>query len=121
MTIEKRRHPRIHFKGTVFVELNSPGGSQDAMEDIRLCETLDISAGGLALSIYEQLTVDTILPIGVELYEEEDILHLTGRVAWCLPDPDTADLWRAGFEILNSNDSDIQAWRAVINAMDEED
>jgi hypothetical protein len=119
MSIEKRRHERLSFQGTIFIELISPGMSGHDGEVV-ICKTIDISQSGLRVGVDRELTVGAILQIGVDLLDAEDTLYLAGEVRWCGPDDDAEDRWLVGFELMNANDSDIEAWRAALTEMDGE-
>jgi len=83
-----------------------------------MCKSLNVSRGGLQVILEEELTVGTILQIGVELPGEKDKLHLAATVRWCLPSMNEQNPWMARFQILNANDSDIERWVTLILAME---
>jgi hypothetical protein len=117
MSVDKRRHERLSFQGTIFIELVSPGMSGHDGEVV-MCKTIDISRSGLRVGVNRELTVGAILQVGVELSDKEDTLYLAGEVKWCGRDDQEDDSWLVGFELLNANDSDIDAWRAALTEMD---
>ena len=114
MSVEKRRHERLTFQGTIFIELVSPGMSGHDGEVV-MCKTIDISRSGLRVGVDREFTVGAILQIGVDLLDAEETLYLAGEVKWCGP---AEDRWLVGFELMNANDSDIEAWRAALTGMD---
>jgi len=121
MSEEKRRHHRLSFQGTIFIELVSPGMGGDHQGEVVICKAIDISRSGLRVGVNRQLTVGAILQVGVELSGEDSTLYLAGEVKWCEQGPGDTDLWFVGFEILNANDSDIDTWRALLDEMGQGD
>jgi Tfp pilus assembly protein PilZ len=83
------------------------------------CKTLNVSRGGLQVSLAVELTVGAILQIGVDLPGATDTLYLAGEVRWCLPRNDEKHPWLAGFQILNADDTDIARWAALISSMED--
>ncbi|MEH6591206.1 MAG: PilZ domain-containing protein [Halioglobus sp.] len=120
MSHEKRRHPRVAFQGTIFIELVSRGNDGKS-NDVVMCKTTDISKSGLSVDVNRELPVGAILSIGVDLSDSRETLYLAGEVKWCFARENSADTWRAGFELMNATDSDIQAWRKVLVAMGSND
>ena len=117
MSVEQRKYRRLSFQGTIFIELVSPGlAAHDG--EVVMCKTIDISRSGLRVGVNRELIVGAILQIGVELTDEEETLYLAGEVKWCRRDENSEQPWLVGFELLNANDSDIDAWRTALSNMD---
>jgi len=118
MPQDQRRHLRLAVESTVFIELVSPGVGKADSGKVAICKTLDVSRGGLRVSLEHQLVVGAILQIGVELPDYQETLYLAGEVRWCLAnsEPDTG--WSAGFAILNAGDSDVDRWIALLAGME---
>lgn len=118
MPEDQRKHLRLPVESTVFIELVSPGiGSADSGE-VAICKTLDVSRGGLRVSLERELVVGSILQIGVELPDAADTLYLTGEVRWCLQNQEEENSWYAGFSLLNAGDSDIDRWVDLLAGME---
>ena len=120
MAEENRRHHRLSFEGTIFIELVSSGMEDNQPSEVVLCKTIDISNNGLLVWVSRELTVGAILQIGVELSREDCTLYLTGEVKRCKPGRNNGGRWQVGFELMNASDSDIDAWRVMVNAMERE-
>lgn len=118
MPAQRRKHPRLPIESTTFIELESPHLGQAETGRMLTCKTLNISRGGVLVLLAEEITVGTILQIGVDLPDAEDTLYLAGEVRWCLPRRDTQCPWMAGFQILNADNSDIGRWLALIAALE---
>lgn len=118
MPEEQRKHLRLPVESTVFIELVSAGiGSADSGK-VAMCKTLDVSRGGLRVSLEHELVVGAILQIGVELPNLPDTLYLTGEVRWCLQDLEEENSWSAGFALLQAGDSDIDRWTALLAGLE---
>lgn len=118
MADDQRKHLRLARESTVFVELVSPRVDSAGSGSVAICRTLDVSRGGLRISLDQELVVGAILQIGVELTETEDTLYLAGEVRWCRPSYENENSWTAGFALLNANDSDIDSWEALLAEME---
>lgn len=118
MPEQRRQHLRLPVESTTFIELLSPRAGQTDSGWMVTCKTMNVSRGGLQVILEEELTVGAILQIGVDIAGSEDTLYLAGEVRWCLPSKDEQQPWLAGFQILNSEDSDIDRWVALIAAME---
>jgi len=118
MTEQKRKHLRLPVESTVFIELMSPRGGDPEPGRLVTCKSLNVSRGGLQVSLGEQLIVGAILQIGIDLQESADTLYLAGEVRWCLVNKNEHHPWIAGFQILNANDSDIGRWAEYIVEME---
>jgi PilZ domain len=118
MPEDQRRHLRLPVESTVFIELVSPGiGSVDSGK-VAICKTLDVSRGGLRVSLEHELVVGAILQVGIELPDAQDTLYLAGEVRWCLANHEPETGWSAGFALLNAGDSDIDSWVALLTGME---
>ena len=115
---EQRKHLRLPIASTTFIELLSPRMGKAESGKMVTCKTVDVSRGGLRVMLAEKLTVGAILQIGIDLPDAADTLYLAGEVRWCRKGKNKQHPWRAGFQILNAEDSDIEAWIALISTLD---
>jgi hypothetical protein len=118
MTEEQRRHTRHPVESRVFVELAASGIGRSDSGKVAICRTLDVSSGGLRISLEHELRVGSVLQIGVELPETQETLYLAGEVRWCLPNPKTGTGWTAGLALVNASDSDIDRWIELLTRME---
>lgn len=114
MSENHREHIRLNLDCTVFVEVNAGPALDGNPGEVALCKSLDVSYGGLKVSLARELKVGSILPVAVELPAVATTFHLVGEVKWCRPDSDQASGWAAGIQLLNSDDSDIDGWRDLL-------
>ena len=118
MTRESRRHSRLSFEGTIFIELMSSGMDDNQPSEVVLCKTIDISRNGILVWVNRELTVGAILQIGVDLPREGHTLYLAGEVKRCkCGGLKNEGRWKVGFELLNATDSDIDAWQTMVSKM----
>ena len=118
MPEQRRKYLRLPVESTAFIESLSPRAGQSDSGQLLRCKTLNVSRGGLQVALSEELTVGTILQIGVELPGEEDTLYLAGEVRWCLPSENKQHPWLAGFRVLNADNSDVDRWVDLVIAME---
>jgi len=118
---EQRKYLRLPVDSTTFIELVSPGIGDSSKGIVVTCKTLNVSRGGLLVTLDQEIPVGAILQIGVDIPEAEDTLYMAGEVRWGTPAENTGDeesAWQAGFQILNSADSDIDRWVGLIGSME---
>lgn len=111
MTEEKRHHIRLKMDAEVFIEVAA--ATETAGAELARCEVVDVSYGGLQVHIRQALTPGTILAISVDLPSMPDPFFMAAEVKWCQPQ-DNDETWRAGFALIASHDSDINAWRELL-------
>lgn len=117
MSGDKREHLRLPVATRIFIELVSPGMDSDETGEIVTCKTLDVSRGGLQVSIDRQVTVGAILHIGAQMPGAAEPLYLAGLVEWCEKTEGSGDSWSAGFKLMNANNSDIDNWASLLTDM----
>ncbi len=118
MVEEKRQHLRLPMQTRTFIELVSPDPEDPASGEIVSCQTIDVSRGGLQVTLERELTVGAILQIGIDMPERESPLYLTGEVRWCRPLTRSRDQWAAGFQLMNNADPDFMNWIGMLREMD---
>lgn len=114
MSQDYRQHIRLCLNSRLYIDLAGPPLPGAEPGEILLCKTLDISYGGLQVSLTRELTVGALLHIGVEFPAEEESLHMVAEVMWCRRNDDSETGWTAGFKLLDSQDSDVQRWRELL-------
>ena len=119
MVDEQRQHRRLPVQSRVFIELVAPGLGSPQSGQVADCKTLDVSKGGLRVSLDRELPVGAILQVGVELPKYSETLYLAGEVRWCRRDQEAEQRWTAGFALLNADESDIDRWVALMVELDE--
>ncbi|MCP5189446.1 MAG: PilZ domain-containing protein [Pseudomonadales bacterium] len=118
MVHDKRRHSRLPMESRIFIELVAPDIGSDETGQVAQCRTLDVSRGGLRVTLEHQLVPGAIHQIGVELPGAGDTYYLAGEVRWCQANRPPERGWTAGFALLNAGDSDIDGWTALLARME---
>ena len=118
---EQRKHFRLPSESVTFIELVSPRrGETDSGKLVR-CKSMNVSRGGLQVLLEEKLIVGAILQIGIDLPNARNTLYLAGEVRWCLPNEDEPETWKASFQILNAEHSDIEQWEKLVSQLESGD
>jgi hypothetical protein len=118
MAEDKRRHLRLPMQSRVFVELVAPDIGEDDSGQVVLARTLDVSRGGMRVSLEQKLAPDAIHQIAIELAKPAQTLYLAGEVRWCLARRAPQSGWTAGFALLNASGSDLASWTALLAGME---
>jgi hypothetical protein len=108
---EKRQESRLAVQETLFLELSLPNESDQAPKMI-VCNTVDISANGLQVSMDHTLPAGSIHQLGIELENPPQRFHLVAEVKWCRPRESSGYL--VGFALYESDDTDIEAWKTAM-------
>ena len=119
MADQRRKHLRLPIETSTFIELVSPRVGQKDSGRIIACKSLNASREGLQVALPEEITVGAFLQIGVDLPDADNTLYLVGEVRWCLPGKDGENAWMAGFQLVKSDDSDIDRWVELISSMED--
>lgn len=114
MSEEHRKHVRLNLDCTVFIEVNGGPAPDGSPGEVALSKSLDVSYGGLKVSLARELKVGAIMPVAVEMVAMENTFYMVGEVKWCRPNGDPATGWAAGIQLLNSDDTDISGWRELL-------
>ena len=112
MDQNKRDYVRIEMTSKVFIEVAA--ATDESASELRECKVLDVSYGGFRVVRDIALTEGAILSISAELPAFPDPFYMAAEVAWCIPRERSSQGWFAGFELLNSKDTDINSWREVL-------
>lgn len=114
MEYEQRQELRIEQKQTVFIEVRhryvSEGKSQSRL---LICRSVDLSANGIRAIIDEELPVDAIYQLAVEFADSKETLCLAAQVKW-IKTANNGDGFEVGLMILDSDDTDVEAWKLHI-------
>ncbi len=110
---ENRIETRIELEETVFIEVLT--SSSDASSNVVMCSSLDFSANGIQVVVDEDIALNSILRLCIDMPEKEAIF-LVGEVMWKRADTATGGI-RLGFQLFESDDSDIAEWKQMIADM----
>jgi hypothetical protein len=73
----------------------------------------DYSASGIRLVCHEPVAVGQVLQLDVFLQGEQQPLHLTGEIRWCL-EVDEIPTYHAGVSFVEDDSQDFKRWRKVV-------
>lgn len=114
MSNEQRQEFRLEQKQTIFIEVKNryvcEGVSQTRL---LICNSLDLSANGIRAIIGEEIPVGAIYQLAVEITNSGQTLCLAAQVKWIKPTKDNNG-FEVGLMILESDDTDIEAWKLHI-------
>jgi len=111
--IDERAHIRIESQFTIFIEILASSVDNSSPGNVIICNSLDLSAKGLQVVVDESIEIETILRICLDIKDRAPIF-VVGEVKWQRPGTDT-DGMRVGFELFESEDTDIDAWEQAIS------
>lgn len=76
--------------------------------------TLDVSAGGLRISLNHPIKIDSVLDVWVTLKEQKRKFFLTGNVRWC-NESDKPGIYLIGLILRERTDTvtDLRSWQEV--------
>jgi hypothetical protein len=112
MTEKDRNHIRIKMDTRIFVEAIAATDSSEGL--LLQCKVVDISYSGFRVNSESELTVGAILAVCVELPAVEEPFYMAAEVKWCRPHDDGKSGWLVGFAVLKSSDTDVDAWRDLL-------
>ncbi|MEZ5570974.1 MAG: PilZ domain-containing protein [Halioglobus sp.] len=107
-----RDHVRIKMDTRVFVEVMAADDTSEAV--LAQCDVVDVSYGGFSASIQSEVPIGAFLSVCVELPGVADPFFMVAEVKWCRANEDDQNTWLVGFKLVNSNDTDIDSWRALL-------
>ena len=108
---ERRRDYRMMREVSIFLETYSPSPDDNPIGKISLCCSLDISLTGMRMKLDDELPLYAILQMGIQFADKRHF-HLVGEVRWLKNLDDGVEV---GFEILESEQTDYLAWRALFD------
>lgn len=114
MENEQRQEFRLEQKQTIFIEVKNRYVSEGVSQTrLLICNSSDLSANGIRAIIGEEIPVGAIYQLAVELIERSETLCLAAQVKWIKPINEGAS-FEVGLMILESDDTDIEAWKLHI-------
>ena len=116
MSENKRHYQRLVGQATAFIELM--GSTIDAPDraPIIICNSLDISRGGLRVCVDTFIEPGTILHLGLELAGLERPLYMVAEVKWARRTSAGDGYW-IGFELLESDGTDLAVWQSLLEKL----
>lgn len=115
MDTEQRQELRLEQKQTIFIEVkNRYVGEGKSQTRLLICRSVDISANGIRAIIDEPIPVDAIYQLAVEFTDKQQALCLAVQVKWCQAIAEQSCSYEVGLMVLDSDDTDVEAWKLHI-------
>ena len=107
----RRSEFRIAEQATIFIELQSADFDNSAPANILICNSIDLSANGMQIQLDREVPVGSIFRLCVDFSDKYDAVYLVGEVKWLRQDNSG---YTIGFELFESEQTDIEAWKLMI-------
>ena len=88
---ERRRYPRVNDCLRINYQMANDVPHAN-------CVTRDISAGGIRLNLYQKVQIGTVLKLGIDLRDHDDLAWAIGKVVWTKETPTREYPYEAGIE-----------------------
>lgn len=114
--LDRRKHQRFAVGQAIYIEVVDRGGRGEVDNTVIRCETLDVSVGGLRISVPIAIPQGAILNIAVPTEDWKDNLELVGKAMWVREAVDEQGYW-VGLELQDSSREDMARWFKVVHKM----
>jgi len=111
---DRRRHPRFEVEKSIYLEVVGRNSRSEADNKIFLCNTLDISVGGLRISLQEPVAEGSTVNIAVPENEWKENLELVGKVMWSKVADGKPGYW-LGLELEDTSRENMERWFKVVH------
>jgi hypothetical protein len=116
MSEEKRLYQRVKGAATVFIELMGPSVDAPDRAPIIICDSLDVSRAGIRLCVDTFIEPGTILHLGLQPAGHEQPLYVVAEVRWAKR-TDAGSDYTIGFELLESDGTDLERWQSLLEGL----
>jgi len=107
----RRSELRIAEQATIFIELQSSDFDNSSPANILICNSIDLSANGMQIQLDREVPIGSIFRLCVDFSDKYDAVYLVGEVKWI---KQLQDEFSMGFELFESEQTDIEAWKLMI-------
>jgi len=108
---ERRFELRLAECATVFVERLAAAYDNSLPADIVGGHSIDVSASGLRARLDKPVRTGSILHLCAQFNDDRQPLYVVGEVKWQIPE---GSCYCIGFELFDSEQTDIDGWRGMI-------
>jgi Tfp pilus assembly protein PilZ len=112
MTEERRAGLRHSRQEVIHVEIVSASHDQLDVGEVVSCATVDLSGGGLQITMDRELPKGAILDVCIELQGIPKQFFLTAEVRWLKPSDNGVQV---GFQLFDSEETDIETWKNLFD------
>ena len=111
---DRRAHTRIDSAEDISLKIVFSSENPGLLGRTLNASTLDVSTGGLRISINHAIKIDSVLDVWVTLKEQKRKFFLTGNVCWC-NESDKPGIYQIGLVLRERTDTvtDLRSWQYV--------
>ena len=109
---DKRGNLRLFARAKVTIEMEAADPQVDLPARIIECQTRDLSANGVQVTLSEPLPEGSILPLEVMLEDDYARFQIMGEVIWCRREQER--VWAVGFHVMESDETSVIEWNEAI-------
>ena len=111
---DKRKYPRKPYVEEITVHINSNEYDESLLSKTVLCETLDISEGGIQLKTAEELSIGLEIELWIKIANRPGKFLLSGQVTWVkIQEQDKC--FSAGVVLREKAHTGLSQWQALFN------
>ncbi len=114
-SIEARKESRQGFKDAIFIEILASSSPTSNDQVVLECTTEDVSSSGLKIKTDHPLLLCSILELNLSFTRSKKEFQLIGEVRWTRKIDDCH--YEAGFELLDADHADMQAWESFLSEL----
>jgi hypothetical protein len=109
---ERRAHTRFDTEEAISLKIVFSSENPGLLGRTLNASTLDVSAGGLRISLNHAIKIDSVLDVWVTLKEQKRKFFLTGNVRWC-NESDKPGVYQIGLILRERTDTvtDLGSWQ----------
>jgi hypothetical protein len=89
---------------------------QGGCEEVHVCRSQDISAGGIKLISHKPLALGSEMPMEIDLGSMWAVIDTTAEVKWCL-EIDETPTYYIGIKLIDINKPNLQVWQKFIEKL----
>ena len=112
---ERRAHPRFEASDDISLKIVFSSENPGLLGRTLDSSALDVSAGGLRISLNHAIKLDSVLDVWVTLKSQKRKFFLTGNVRWC-NESDKPGVYQIGLILRERTDtvSDLRSWQETM-------
>ncbi|MBI3186397.1 MAG: PilZ domain-containing protein [Gammaproteobacteria bacterium] len=109
---DRRAHPRVAVSEDVSLKIVFSSENPGLLGRTLDGSTLDLSAGGLRISLNHAIKIDSVLDVWVTLKSQKRKFFLTGNVRWC-NESEKPGIYQIGLVLRERSDTvtDLRSWQ----------
>ena len=111
---DRRAHTRFDSEEELSLKIVFSSENPGLLGRTLKASTLDVSAGGLRISLNQAIKIDSVLDVWVTLKEQKRKFFLTGNVRWC-NESEKPGVYQIGLILRERTDTitDLGSWQST--------